>query len=222
MAAQITMDADLTDYVSRMSLQDDEILAGLRNETLRFPLAHAMLVMPEEAQFIALLARAIGAAAVLEVGTFTGYTTLCLARALGAGGRVVSCDISEVWTRIAGRYWQRAGVRDRIDLRIGDAALTLPGILETDGPGCFDLVFVDADKEQSVRYYELAVALTRPGGLVVLDNTLFFGRVVDPRAQDAATAAIRELNRRVRDDDRVDISMLSIGDGVTIARKRDN
>lgn len=221
MAAQIEMDADLADYVTRMSLRDDEILADLRAETARFPVAHAMLVMPAEAQFIALLARTVGATSVLEIGTFTGYTTLCLARALGPGGRVVTCDISEPWTRIASRYWARAGVQDRIDLRIGDAVETLAAIAEADGPECFDLVFVDADKERSVHYYEQAVALTRPGGLIVLDNTLFFGRVVDPAAQDPATEAIRELNRVVRDDTRVEASMLSIGDGVTIARKRD-
>ncbi|GAA2909560.1 O-methyltransferase [Streptosporangium fragile] len=222
MGAQIEMDSNLANYVTRMSLRDDEILAELRNETARFPVAHAMLVMPEEAQFIALLARTIRATSALEVGTFTGYTTLCLARSLGAAGRVVTCDISEVWTRIAGRYWQRAGVRDRIDLRIGDAVETLSAILEADGPECFDLVFVDADKERSVHYYEQAITLTKPGGLVILDNTLFFGRVIDPEVQDAATVAIRELNRTVRDDTRVESSLLSIGDGVTIVRKRDH
>ncbi|WP_194910930.1 O-methyltransferase [Catenulispora rubra] len=221
MAAQIEMDANLAEYVTRMSLRDDEILADLRAETARFPVAHAMLVMPEEAQFIALLATTVRAESVLEIGTFTGYTTLCLARVVGPGGRVVTCDISEPWTRIASRYWARAGVDDRIDLRIGDAVETLATIVETDGPECFDLVFVDADKERSVHYYEQAVALTRPGGLIVLDNTLFFGRVVDPAAQDAATVAIRELNQVVRADTRVEASMLSIGDGVTIARKRD-
>ncbi|MER5206204.1 class I SAM-dependent methyltransferase [Streptomyces sp. NPDC002825] len=222
MAGQLQVDAELADYVRRMSLVDDEVLADLRKETAGFPALHAMLVMPEEAQFLGLLARTIGARSILEIGTFTGYTTLCLARTLPPGGRVVTCDISEKWTRIAARYWRRAEVDDRIDLRVGDALGTVDGLLEKDGPESFDFVFIDADKEQSVAYYERAVMLVRPGGLIVLDNTLFFGKVVDPAAQDAATLGIRALNERVRDDDRVDISMLSLADGVTIVRKRES
>ncbi len=220
MAGQVIVDAVLSDYVRQMSLADDEILSDLRMETAKFPALNTMLVMPEEAQFLSLLAKTIGAQAVLEIGTFTGYTTLCLARALPPGGRVVTCDISEKWTRIADRYWRRAGVQDRIDLRLGDALRTLDGLLEGDGPESFDFVFIDADKEQSVAYYERAVTLVKPKGLIVLDNTLFFGRVADPTAQDPATLGIRALNERVREDKRVEFSMLPIADGVTLARKR--
>lgn len=216
------MDADLADYVRRVSLREDDILRELRAETARFPALHTMLIMPEEAQLLSLLATAIGARSVLELGTFTGYTTLRLARTLPVGGRLVTCDISEKWTTIASRYWRRAGVEDRIDLRIGPALGTTADLLDAAGPDSFDFVFIDADKENSVEYYDRAVELVRPGGLVVLDNTLFFGRVVDPAAQDAATLGIRAVNSRVRADERVDISMLSIADGVTIARKRDH
>jgi O-methyltransferase len=219
-AGQVSMDANLAAYVRRMSLDEDEILADLRQETARFPALETMLAMPEEAQFLSLLAASIGASSVLEIGTFTGYTTLRLARVLPPGGRVVTCEISETWTGIATRYWRRAGVGDRIDLRLGDALETLDDLARQEGPESFDFVFVDADKERSVRYYEHAVTLVRRGGLVVLDNTLLFGRVVDPTATDPATLAIGELNARVREDHRVDISMLSIADGVTIARKR--
>lgn len=222
MAGQVLMDADLADYVRRVSLREDDLLAELRDETSRFPALHAMLVMPEEAQLLSLLATSIGARSVLELGTFTGYTALRLARTLPAGGRLVTCDVSEKWTSIAARYWRRAGVADRIDLRIGPALDTTAELLSTAGPGSFDFVFIDADKENSVAYYDRAVDLVRPGGLVVLDNTLFFGRVVDPDAQDAATLGIRAVNAHVRTDERVDISMLSIADGVTIARKRDH
>lgn len=220
MAGQLQIDAALADYVRRMSLVEDDVLTDLRGETARFPALDAMLVMPEEAQFLSLLAGLVGARSILELGTFTGYTTLRLARTLPAGGRVVTCDISTKWTTIAARYWRRAEVDDRIDLRIGDAIDTLAGLLAEDGPDSFDFVFVDADKERSAEYFDHAVTLVRPGGLVVLDNTLFFGRVIDPAAADAATAGIRELNARVAADDRVDISMVPIADGVTIARKR--
>ncbi|MFE2726866.1 O-methyltransferase [Kitasatospora sp. NPDC059327] len=220
MAGHLTAGPELLDYVRDMSLKDDEILKDLRNETAGMPVLQAMLVMPEEAQFLALLVRMTGASSVIEVGTFTGYSSLCMARALPANGRVVTCDISERWTRIATRYWQRAGVADRIDLRLGDAAQTLPQLLSEHGPGSFDLAFVDADKANYRRYYEDVLALLRPGGSVVLDNTLFFGRVVDPTAQDPDTDAIREINRLLRDDDRVDISMLAVADGITIARKK--
>jgi O-methyltransferase len=179
-----------------------------------------MVIMPEEGQLLGLLVGLTSATRVLEIGTFTGYSTLCMARALPADGRIVTCDISARWTRIARRYWERAGVADRIELRLGDAKDSMAALLTEAGPGSFDLVFVDADKASYPRYYEDALVHLRPGGLVVLDNTLYFGRVVDPQAQDADTVAIRELNASLRRDERVDLSMLAIADGITLARKR--
>ncbi|WP_369213594.1 O-methyltransferase [Streptomyces flavofungini] len=220
MAGQLTVDDTLLDYVRQMSLRDDDVLTGLRAETAGMPMLQAMLVLPEEAQLLALLVRVTGARHVLEVGTFTGYSSLCMARALPPGGTVVTCDISERWTAIARRYWQRAKVEELIDLRLGDAAETLDALAAERGPGSFDLAFVDADKANYRRYYEQALALVRPGGLLVLDNTLFFGKVVDPAAQDPDTLAIRELNTLLRDDARVDISMLAVADGLTLVHKK--
>ncbi|APY84751.1 methyltransferase domain-containing protein [Streptomyces alfalfae] len=220
MAGQLAVDEPLLDYVRQMSLRDDDVLRELRAETAGMPMLQAMLVLPEEAQLLALLVRVTGARRVLEVGTFTGYSSLCMARALPPGGKVVTCDISERWTAVARRYWERAGVADLIDLRLGDAAETLDDLDARHGPGSFDLAFLDADKAHYVRYYEQALALVRPGGLLVLDNTLFFGKVVDPAAQDPDTLAIRELNALLRDDERVDISMLAVADGLTLVHKK--
>nr|ABS90468.1 o-methyltransferase [Streptomyces albus] len=220
MAGQLSLDEPLLDYVRQMSLRDDDVLRDLRAETAGMPMLRAMLVLPEEAQLLALLVRVTGARNVLEVGTFTGYSSLCMARALPPGGRVVTCDISERWTAVARRYWERAGVDGLIDLRLGDAAETLDTLCAQDGPGGFDLAFVDADKANYLRYYEQSLALVRPGGLLVLDNTLFFGKVVDPAAQDPDTLAIRELNTLLRDDERVDLSMLAVADGLTLVHKK--
>lgn len=221
MAGQVDLSPELLDYVRKVSLRPDDLLEELVQETAGMPALSTMVTMPEEGQLLALLVGLTGATRVLEIGTFTGYATLCMARALPPGGRIVTCDINERWTRIARRYWARAGVADRIELRIGDAVQVLDDLLARDGPEGFDLVFVDADKTGYRTYYEQALAHLRPGGLVVLDNTLYFGRVADPEAQDADTAAIRELNASLRDDERVDLAMLVVADGITLARKRD-
>jgi O-methyltransferase len=220
MASQVETSPALLDYVREVSLRDDEILAGLRREPERMPAYHAMVTMPEEAQLLALLVGLIGATSVLEVGTFTGYSTLCMARALPPGGRVVTCDIDRKWPRVAAKHWRLAGVEDRIEQRIGDAAQVLADLVAEGRAGTFDLAFVDADKANYDRYYEAALTLLRPGGLVVVDNTLYFGRVVDPDARDADTEAIRGLNAKLRDDDRVDLAMLVMADGITLARKK--
>ncbi|MGH3820583.1 MAG: O-methyltransferase, partial [Pseudonocardiaceae bacterium] len=157
---------------------------------------------------------------VLEIGTFTGYSTLCMARALPAGGRLVTCDISKKWPAIAAPYWERAGVADRIDVRIGDAHETLTELLAEQGPDSFDFVFIDADKAHYQQYYEDAIRLVKPGGLVALDNTLFLGRVIDSTAQDPDTTAIRELNALLHDDDRVEMCLLVMADGITLAHKK--
>lgn len=219
MAGQVELSERLLDYVRSVSLRDDAVLRDLVAETSAMPPLHAMVTMPEEGQLLALLVGLTGAGRVLEIGTFTGYSTLCMARALPPGGRIVTCDISARWTAVAERYWARAGVADRIELRLGDAAETMAKLLAERGPGTFDLVFVDADKTGYAHYYEQALTHLRPGGLVVLDNTLFFGRVADPEADDPDTEAIRALNASLHGDTRVDLSLLVMADGITLARK---
>lgn len=220
MADQTSMTPDILEYVRSVSLRDDEILAGLRSDTFALPGGEAMQVMAEEGQLLALLVGLTGARSVLEVGTFTGYSTLCMARALPADGELVTCDITDRWAEIGMPYWERAGVRDRIDLRVGDASRTLAELSEKRGEDSFDLVFIDADKQNYPAYYEHAVPLVRTGGLIVVDNTLFLGRVADPGAQDPDTEAVRKLNETLRDDERVEISLLVMADGITLARKR--
>lgn len=220
MADQIDATLQLNAYVREVSLREDQILRELRQETFELPAGQAMQVLAEEGQLLGLLVRLVNARSVLEIGTFTGYSTLCMARALPPEGRLVTCDITERWPMIGADYWKRAGVAESIDVRIGDAVETLEKILAEEGPETFDLVFVDADKRNYPQYYELSVSLVRPGGLIVVDNTLFFGRVIDPDALDPDTVGVRELNARLRDDDRVEISMLAMADGITLARRR--
>lgn len=218
MAQQTEFSPELLDYVRAVSLREDEILRELREETAQLPMGEAMQVMAEEGQFLAVLVGLTGARTVVEVGTFTGYSTLCLARALPPGGRVVTLDLSPKWPMIAEPFWRRAGVADRIEVRIGDAVDSLTALAAEADP--VDLVFVDADKANYRVYYEKALKLLRPGGLLVLDNTVFFGRVLDEDPADADTRAVRELNAALRDDRRVDLVMLPFADGITLARKR--
>jgi O-methyltransferase len=220
MAEQLISEPELLRYVREVSLRDDEILRDLRELTVTLPGGRAMQVMAEEGQLLALLVALTGARTVLEVGTFTGYSTLCMARALPPDGQLITCDVTNKWPAIAAEYWRRAGVEDRIDVRIGDASKTLAELLAAQGPESADLAFIDADKANYVAYYNAAIELVKPGGLIVVDNTLFFGRVIDPAAQDADTAAIRSLNELLYSDDRVDISLLPMADGITLARKR--
>ncbi|MFJ1707686.1 O-methyltransferase [Kitasatospora sp. NPDC088346] len=220
MAQQVTPTQELLDYVRATSLRDDPLLAALRAETAELPAGEAMQVMAEEGQLLALLVKLTGARRILEIGTFTGYSTLCMARALPADGELVTCDITDRWPAIGAGYWEQAKVADRIELRIGDAVGTLAALAAERGPESFDFVFVDADKANYRRYYEDSLALLRPGGLLVVDNTLFFGRVADPAAQDPDTAGVRELNAALHADDRVEISLLTVADGITLARKK--
>jgi O-methyltransferase len=219
MRDQIDFTPELLDYVRQSSLREDPVLHALREDTAALP-DRIMQILPEEAQFLALLVGLTQARTVLEIGTFTGYSALTMARALPPGGQVITCDISEEWTAMARRAWQRADVTDRIDLRLGDATATLDALLAERGPAFVDFVFIDADKAHYPQYYERSLALTRPGGLIVLDNTLWSGRVVDPAVQDADTLGVRKTNETLLHDQRVDLSMLPMADGITLARKR--
>ncbi|MFD9941084.1 O-methyltransferase [Nonomuraea sp. NPDC059023] len=220
MAGQLEWTPELRSYVREVSLRDDPVLTGLREQTERLPGGRLMQVSPEEGQFLATLVSLTGARTVIEVGTYTGYSALCMARALPPDGRLITCDITERWSPVAREFWQRAGVADRIEQRIGDAATTLSDLLDTYGPAGADLIFIDADKAGYLTYYELALSLVRPNGLIVIDNTLLFGKVVDEDAQDSDTRAIRELNLLLHADERVEIALLPMADGVTLARKR--
>jgi O-methyltransferase len=220
MADQIVATPEVREYVRAVSLREDPILAELRAVTAGLPGGSDMQVMAEEGQLLALLLSLTGARSVLEIGTFTGYSTLCMARALPPDGTVVTCDVTDRWPAIAADYWERAGVAKRIDVRIGDAKQTLAALADEWGDESFDFVFIDADKANYGAYYEAALDLVRPEGLIVIDNTLFFGRVVDPTNQDPDTTAIRTLNASLHDDPRVDVSLLTMADGITLARKK--
>jgi predicted O-methyltransferase YrrM len=191
----------------------------LREETAALPRAR-MQIGPDLGAVLALLVRLTGARRALEVGTFTGYSALAVASALPTDGRLVACDVSEEWTRVARRYWEEAGVAGRVELRLGPALATLAALLREGAAGSFDLAFIDADKREYDGYYEACLQLVRPGGLIAIDNVLWSGRVADPAAGDDETRAIRGLNEKIRDDARVDAVLLTVGDGVTLVRKR--
>jgi predicted O-methyltransferase YrrM len=179
-----------------------------------------MQIPAEQGQFLHLLVQLIGAKKTIEVGVFTGYSTLWTAMALPEDGYVVACDTSEEWTAIAQRYWKEAGVAHKIDLRLAPATQTLDHLLAESYANSFDFAFIDADKENYLNYYERALQLVRPGGLIAIDNVLRSGEVIDPAIQEPGTVAIRELNRRLRDDQRITLSMLPLADGLTLALKR--
>ena len=208
----------LDEYIERVTLRETGVLRRLREETELHP-RNVMLSNPVQGQFMGLLAKAIGARRALEIGTYTGYSALCVAAALPADGRLVALDIDAETTAIARRYWTEAGVAGKIDLRIGPALETLAVLLHENGPERFDFAFVDADKPAYDAYYEFALKLVRRGGLILFDNVLRDGRIVDPNA-DQATRIIDAFNKKLGQDERVDMSLLPIADGVTICFKR--
>ncbi len=215
----LSLTPELYRYLLEVSLRETPLQAELRRYTAAMPEAR-MQIAPEQGQFMALLVELMGARRCLEVGVFTGYSALAVALALPPEGRLVACDVSEEWTAVARSYWERAGVAQRIDLRLAPAVQTLDGLLAAGEAGCFDFAFIDADKGGYVDYYERVLALLRPGGVVAVDNVLWNGSVADPADQAPDTVAIRAFNRRLHDDERVSLSLVPIGDGLTLARKR--
>jgi predicted O-methyltransferase YrrM len=212
------LDDELHAYLLEVGVREPPILARLREETAALPQAH-MQIAPEQGAFMAFLVESLGARRCLEVGTFTGYSSLAVALALPPDGRLVCCDISDEWTSTARRYWTEAGVADRVELRLGPAMATLDAFLAGGAGGTFDFAFLDADKAPYAEYYERILRLLRPGGVLVVDNVLFGGRVL--RADgDASTEGVRTLNQRIATDERVTVSMIPIADGLTLARKR--
>ena len=208
---------ELHEYLVAHGTPPDGVLEDLQRETSALGPIARMQVAPEQGAFLTVLTRLLGAKRALEVGTFTGYSALCIARGLPDDGELLCCDVSEEWTAIAQRYWARAGVAGRITLRIAPAAETLRALTDD---GTWDLAFVDADKGGYPVYYEEALRLLRPGGALLVDNVLWSGRVADPAANDEQTEAIRAFNAKVAADERVDRAMIPLSDGLTILRKR--
>jgi caffeoyl-CoA O-methyltransferase len=215
----IVLTDSLYEYMSDVSLREPPLLLALREETAELT-QRSMQISPEQGQFMALLVRLTGARRCLEVGVFTGYSSLATALALPDDGRVIACDVSEEWTAVARRYWKRAGVDHKIDLRLAPATETLDALVADGQGGTFDFAFIDADKTNYLAYYERTLALLRTGGLALVDNTLWSGRVADPEVADADTVALRHFNEVLHRDERVDLSLLPMGDGLTVVRKR--
>ena len=215
----ITLTPIIYRYLLDVSLREPEVLQRLRAHTAGIPYAH-MQIAPEQGQLMALLVQLSGARRVIEVGVFTGYSALAVALALPADGRLIACDINEQWTAIAREYWQAAGMAEKIELRLAPALQTLDALLAEGQTGRFDFAFIDADKDNYIAYYERLLQLLRPGGLIVVDNVLWDGKVADPTNQEEDTVAIRAFNEHVCKDKRVTLSLVPIGDGLTLAMKR--
>jgi predicted O-methyltransferase YrrM len=214
------LDERIEDYLMNNSLREPDVLRRLREETIANNPHAEMAVAPIQGQFMALLVKLIGAVKGLEVGVFTGYSSLCAALALPPNGYIVACDVSEEWTSVARRYWVEAGVADKITLRLGPAVETLDELLRDGQAGTFDFAFIDADKPNYDNYYERALKLVRRGGLIIFDNMLWSGKVADPSIQDSDTVALRALNEKLHHDERVFVSLLPLRDGVSLVVKQ--
>lgn len=215
----IGLSAALYNYMLSVSLREHPVLTALRQHTASHAMSQ-MQISPEQGQFMALLVRLANVRKALEIGVFTGYSALAVALALPPGGRLVACDVSEDDTAIAREFWQKAGVEDKIDLRIAPAQETLQQLIEAGESGTFDFAFIDADKSNYDTYYEQALLLVRAGGLIAIDNVLWYGRVADPDVTDNRTRRIRALNEKLHRDQRIELSLLPVGDGLTLACKR--
>jgi predicted O-methyltransferase YrrM len=213
------LEETLADYIQSISLRETDILRQLREETAKLSMAQ-MQISPEQGQFMALLVQLMGAKKTLEIGVFTGYSALAVALALPDDGKVIACDISEEYTAIAKDFWGKAGVSEKIDLWIAPALETLEKLITEGEAESFDLAFIDADKRNYENYYERALTLLRPGGLILIDNVLWSGKVIDPTITDKQTQAIREFNQKLHQDSRINLSLIAIADGLTLALKR--
>jgi len=208
----------MAQYVREVTLREPEALRRLRESTENHPRA-SMQIAPEQGQFLHVLTKLLGARNVLEIGVFMGYSSSWIALALPPGGKIIACDVSEEYTAIARNTWREAGVEDKIALRVAPALETLDGLIAAGQSGTFDLAFIDADKSNYSNYYERAMQLVRKGGLIAADNTLWDGRVIDPKVNDADTEAMRAFNRKLKADARIALTLATIGDGVTLACK---
>ncbi|HEX2236877.1 MAG TPA: class I SAM-dependent methyltransferase [Gammaproteobacteria bacterium] len=215
----LTIDERIYDYLLSISVKEPALLGRLREQTAQDPLAN-MQIAPEQGRFMALLVELLGVRHAIEIGTYTGYSALCIAMAMPSDGHLICCDTSEQWTAVARRYFVEASVADRIELKIAPALTTLDDLLAKGQMGAFDFAFIDADKENYENYFERCLALARPGGLIAVDNTLWGGSVADPENQEPSTQAIRRFNEKLYNDERVSLSLVPIGDGLTLARKK--
>jgi predicted O-methyltransferase YrrM len=215
----LTIGDELWEYMRRVTLREPELLRRLRQETASDPNSRFQ-ISAEQGQFMALLMHLIGARRTIEIGVYTGYSALAVALALPDDGRIIACDKNAEWTSVARRYWREAGVQHKIDLRLGPAVATLDHLIADGQQSRFDFVFIDADKTNYANYYERALVLLRPGGLIGVDNVLWYGRVIDASFDDPDTRAIRAFNDQIRNDDRVWLSMLPVRDGLTLACKK--
>jgi predicted O-methyltransferase YrrM len=219
MSRQLNLDERLYRYLVEHSVREPPVLRELREETAKLPMA-GMQIGPDQGQFMALLVKLMGAKRCLEIGVFTGYSSLSVALALPPDGRIIACDVSEEWTAIARRYWEKATVAQRIDLRLGPALATLDALRSAGGDASFDFAFIDADKGNYLAYYERCLQLLRRGGLIAVDNTLWSGDVANPDNQKSDTVSLRRFNEALHRDERIDLAMLPVGDGLTLALKR--
>lgn len=218
-ARSIGLNEDVWRYLLDVTVHEPPLLGRLRAETAKLAEAN-MQISPEQGRFLAFLIEVLGVKRYLEVGVFTGYSSLSVALALPPEGRIVACDRSAEWTSVARRYWAEAGVADKVELKLGPGVETLAALVAAGEKGRFDFAFFDADKESSVTYYERGLELVRQGGVLAFDNALWNGAVADPKNDSASTKALRELNARVCADPRVTATLVPIGDGVLLARKR--
>ena len=210
---------DLGTFIGSVTTAEPKAVIRLREETSKLPAA-GMQIGEDQTAFMTLMAKLIGAKRAIEIGTFTGMSAIAVARALPPDGELICCDVNEEWTSIAKRYWAELGLADRITLRLAPAEMTLDALIDNGDGGTFDLAFIDADKTGYDTYYEKCLTLMRPGGVILLDNMLWHGRVADPSDRDEDTVALRNLNEKIGEDDRVDSCLVSIGDGVMMARKK--